>query len=112
MDKLFDEWNLRKPEGKSIRESVIEFCESYAKRCEDAEKKLAHAEKIVAGLPDAEKLTRRLEVAEKETKPTIDGIPWYDFLSRVQKKLESAEARVKELEGKYEAKCEPERNGK
>lgn len=47
---------------------------------------------------EIERLTARNKELEKQASPTIDGVPWYDFVSRLQKENQQLTDRVKELE--------------
>lgn len=74
---------------------IADALESYAKRCEDAESWRREAEK---GIGSDKWLPEEMAKMQEE-------------INSLTHRLEAAEARVKELEGKYEAKCEPERKG-
>ena len=61
------------------------------------EREVLAAVKLVGSITQALQAERsRAMAAEKE--PTIDGVKWHDFLSRVQKENEALKYQVKELE--------------
>lgn len=47
-----------------------------------------------------EQHVKTIKELEGKSSPTVDGIPWYDFLSRVQKELENKEKLVQELQAR------------
>lgn len=43
---------------------------------------------------EIERLTARNKELEKQTTPTIEGVPWYDFVSGLQKKISELESKL------------------